>query len=78
MPFQPKEALSNIRLLSAGEKINHSSPKSIHMRLPLGDLAENNKENVRVFAEYFSKVLNNHKNTDNNFIINVLFHEFMT
>ena len=26
------------------------------MRLPLGDLAENNKENVRVFAEYFSKM----------------------
>ena len=72
MPFQPKEAWANIRLLSAGEKIHQYSPQSIHMRLPSGDLAENDKENVRVFAEHFSKVLNNHNNTDYNVIDDIL------
>ena len=33
------------------------------MRLPSGRLAENDKENVRVFASHFRKVLNNHKPT---------------
>ena len=53
MPFQPNGAWANTRLLSAGEKIHQYSPQSIHMRLPSGDLAENDKENVRVFAEHF-------------------------
>ena len=72
MPFQPNEAWANTRLLSAGEKSHHYSPQSIHMRLPSGDLAENDEENVRVFAEHFSKVFNNHKKTDKNVINDIL------
>ena len=34
------------------------------MRLPSGCLAENDEENVSVFASHFKKVLNNHKPTD--------------
>ena len=34
MPFQPKEAWANTRLLIVGEKIHHSSSQYIHMRLP--------------------------------------------
>ena len=34
------------------------------MRLPSGNLAENDKGNVSVFANHFKKVLNNHKTTD--------------
>ena len=34
------------------------------MRLPSGNLAENDIENVSVFADHFKKVLNNHKTTD--------------
>ena len=78
MTFQPKEAWANIRMLSAGEKSHHSSPQSIHMRLPLRDLTENDEENVRVFAENFSKVLNNHKKTDDNVINNILLRKVMT
>ena len=68
IPFQPKETWANIILLSAGEKRHHSSPHSIHMRLPSGDLTENDKGNVRVFAEHFSKNFNNHKKTNDNVI----------
>ena len=45
MQFQPNEAWENIRMLSEGEKID--------MRLPSGDLVENDEENVRVFVEHF-------------------------
>ena len=34
------------------------------MRLPSGNLAENDEENVNVFANQFKRVLNNHKTTD--------------
>ena len=34
MSFQPKEAWSNIILLSAGDKSHHSSTQTIHLRLP--------------------------------------------
>ena len=78
MKLQPKEAWENIRLLSVDKKIHHSYTQSIHMRLPSGDLAENDEENVRVFAEQFSKVLNNHKKTDDNFINNILLRKVMT
>ena len=40
MPLSPKAAWANIRLLSTGGKSHHSSPKTIHMRLPSGELAE--------------------------------------
>ena len=70
--------MENTILLSAGNKIHHSSPQSIHMRLTLGDLAENDEENVRVFAEHFSNILNNHKNTDDSVINNILLHKFIT
>ena len=43
---------------------HHSAPTLIQMRLPSGRLAENDEENVRVFASHFKKVLNNHKPTD--------------
>ena len=78
IPFQPKEAWSNIRLLSAGEKIHHYSTQSIHMRLSSGDLAKNDEEYVRVFVEHFSKVLNNHRKTDKNVINDILLRKFMT
>ena len=63
MPFNPKEAWVSIRRLTGGKSIHHTSPKVIQMRLPSGNLAENNKENVNVFANHFKKVLNNHKMT---------------
>ena len=34
------------------------------MRLTSGNLAENDEENVSVFANHFKKVLNQHKMTD--------------
>ena len=34
------------------------------MRLPSGNLTENDEENVSVFANNFKRVLNNHKTTD--------------
>ena len=43
---------------------HHTTPKLIQMRLPSGSLSENDEENVRVFANHFKKVLNNHKPTD--------------
>ena len=53
-----------IRRLTGGELSHHTSPKVIQMRLPSGNLAENDEENVSVFSNQFTKVLNNHKLTD--------------
>ena len=78
MTLQTKKAWANIILLSAGEKIHHSSTHYIHMRLPFVDLAENDEENVRVFAEHSSKVLSNHKNTEDNVIKKILLQKVMT
>ena len=64
MPFNPKKAWENIKRIAGGEIIHHSAPTIIQMRLLSGKLAENDKENVSVFASHFKKVLNNHKPTD--------------
>ena len=40
MSFSPKAAGANVRLPSKGEKSHHFAPKTIHMRLPSGELAE--------------------------------------
>ena len=69
---------TNIILLSAGEKIHHSYPKYIHVRLLPGDLAENDEESMRVFVEHFSKVINNHRKTDKNVINDRILREVMT
>ena len=47
------------------------------MRLPSGNLAENDEENVRVFANHFKKVLNNHKATDTTVINEIKLREVM-
>ena len=64
MPFNPKEAWVSIGRLTGGESSHHPSLKVIQMRLPSGNLAENEEENVSVFANHFKKVLKNHKPTD--------------
>ena len=60
IPFNPKAAWASIRQITGGKSIHHTSPKVIQMRLPSGNLAENDEENVSVFANHFKKVLNNH------------------
>ena len=65
MPFNPKKSWENIKRLDGGEMRHHSAPTLIQMRLPSGRLAENDEENVRVFASHFKKVLNNHKPINN-------------
>ena len=47
-----------------GETSHHTTPKLIQMRLPSGNLTENDEENVSAFANHFKKVLNNHKLTE--------------
>ena len=64
MPFNPKEDWVSIRRLTVGESSHNNSPEVIQMRLPSGNLTENDEENVSVFANHFNKVLNNHKTTD--------------
>ena len=77
MSFSPKAAWANIRLISKGGKSHHSAPKTIHMRLPSGELAECDEDNMRVFADNFTKVLNNQKNTDNEVVKIIWLREFM-
>ena len=77
MPFNPKEAWVSIRRLTGGESSHHTSPKVIQMRLPSGNLAENDKENVSVFENHFKKVLNNHKMTDTTVINEINLREVM-
>ena len=64
MPFNPNKEWYNIKCLAGGEMSHHCAPTLIQMRLPLGQLAENDEENVSVFASHFKIVLNNHKPTD--------------
>ena len=47
------------------------------MRLPLGNLTENYKENVSIFANHFKKVINNHKLTDTKVINEIHLREVM-
>ena len=47
------------------------------MRLPSGNLVENNKENVSVFANHFKTLLNNHKTTDTTVINKINLREVM-
>ena len=64
MSFNPKKAWDNIKQLAGEETSHHSAPTLIKMRLPPGQLAENDEENVSVFASHFKRVLNNHKLTE--------------
>ena len=77
MPFNPKEAWVSIIRVTGGKSSHHTSPKVIHMRLPSGNLAENDKETVSVFANHSKKVLNNHKTTDKTVINEINLREFM-
>ena len=77
MTFNPKEAWASIRRLTGGKSSHHTSPKVIQMRLPSGNLADNDKENVSVFANYFKKVINNHKWTDTTVINEINLREVM-
>ena len=47
------------------------------MRLPLGDLAETDEDNAKVFAKHFERVLNNKKSINNNVLNNINSHEVM-
>ena len=64
MPFNPKAAWASIRRMTGGELSHNTSMKIIQMRLTSGNLAENDEENVSVFANHLKKVLNTHKPTD--------------
>ena len=77
MSFNPKASLVSIRRLTGYETSHHTTPKLIQMRLPSGSLAENDKENVSVFANHFKKVLNNHKPTDTIVINDIHLREVM-
>ena len=77
MSFNTKGAGVNIKRLMEGETSHHTAPKLIHMRLPLGSLAENDGENVSVFASHFKKVPNNHKRTDKIVINDIHLREVM-
>ena len=78
MNFRPKEAWANIRLLSKGERSHHSAPSTIQMRMPSGELATTDEENVRVFSAHFGKVLNDLKDTDNIVIDDIILREVST
>ena len=71
MSFNPKGAWENIRILCKGDKADHTSTKLIQLRFPLGDLAETDKDNAKVFARYFGKVLNKKKSIHNNVLNNI-------
>ena len=77
MPFDPKEAWVSIGRLTGVESSHHTSPKVIQMRLPSGNLAENDEENVSVFVNHFKKVLNNHKTADTTVINEINLQEVM-
>ena len=77
MPFNPKEAWASIGRLTGGESSQHTSPKVIQMRLPSGNLAENDKENVSVFENNFKKILNNNKLIDTTVINKINLREVM-
>ena len=77
MHFKPKEAWVSIGRLTGGESSHHTSPKVIQTRLPSGNLAENDEENVSVFENHFKKVLNNHKTKDKTVINEINLREVM-
>ena len=77
MLFNPKGAQENMQILCKGEKANHTYQKLIQMRIPSGDLAETDEDNVKVFAKHFGKVLNKKKSIHNNVLNNINSREVM-
>ena len=53
--FQPKEYWANICILIKGENIHHSSPRTVHMRLPSGNLETTYEDNVKLFSVHLGK-----------------------
>ena len=64
-------------MLCKGEKAHHISRKLIQVRLPLENLAKTDKENYKVFAKHFVKVLNNKKSIQNNVLNDIDSREVM-
>ena len=64
-------------MLSEGGESHHSTPQTIQMKLPSGELACTDKGNTKVFAEYFTKVLNNHKQMDDSVVEDITLREVM-
>ena len=77
MRFNPKADWVSIRRLTGGKSSHHTSLKIIQMRLPSGNLTDNDEENVSVFANNFKKVLNNQKPTDTTVINEIHLREVM-
>ena len=77
MPFNTKEAWVSIGRLTGGESSHHTYLKVIQIRLPSGNFAENDTENVSIFTNHFKKVLNNHKPIDTTVINEIQLREVM-
>ena len=77
MTFNPKGTWVNIKRLMGGGTSHYTALKLIQMRLPSGRLAENDKENVSIFASHFKTLLNNHKPTHKIVIIEIHLQEVM-
>ena len=56
-----KDCWKAIRDNELGNKINHVLPKTMSLRLPNGERAKTDKENMSVFQPFASKLFNNHK-----------------
>ena len=64
MNFDGKTAWEAIRLLTNGFSAHHKKTKSMAMRLPNGELAKNDEENMSVMGPHLNKVFNNHRPVD--------------
>ena len=61
MRFTPKEARKGVKILVGGKKSHLIKPVVMRLRLPNGELASTNKQNVSVMGPHLSKVHSNHR-----------------
>jgi hypothetical protein len=56
-----KEMWVSVREMELGNTVNHVQPKKMALRLPNGERAKNDKENMSIMHPHCMRVFNNHK-----------------
>ena len=66
MPFSPKTAWQSIKDIAGGFSGHHTKTTRMAMKLPNGNLATTDAENLEVFGPHFEQVYNNHRSIQQN------------
>ena len=64
MQFNPEEVCDSVRVLSGVDRSHHTSPTTMRMLIPNGELVKIYSEHFSIFGPQFHRVFNNHRPID--------------